>query len=248
MKKTRCALSLVTAFCICIALGGCTSGQEPSKTNPAPSGSASGTVTDTADDVADGKIQNLTISESGYKYDDGYIHYAVAITNPNTEYVVENPVLSIVGKDKNGKIVFSDEWTIGTLPPGSTTYWANQAGNGKVKKSNAIEFSIDADDDDWNNDQVASESIYSIENVDIDKDKWGYYSTTGEITMNTNDSECEKPMIVTILRDKDGNIMTGFSGYVDKTLKQGKPKAFETRAFFKADKPAKYEIYANPWW
>ncbi len=76
--------------------------------------------------------------------------------------------------------------------------------------------------------------------------------TTGEITLKEDvelDSfaDVKTPMIVCILKDADGKIISGYTTFTSGDLTVGEPKAFDLESMFAAVDYATAEVYANPW-
>ena len=57
--------------------------------------------------------------------------------------------VTVSGKAEDGTVSFSDDWMIGGLLPGSTTYWSNHAGNDNVAETDNVEIKISVEDDGW---------------------------------------------------------------------------------------------------
>lgn len=187
----------------------------------------------------------LSLVESGYSTgSSGYIYYAVCIENTNESKAAEFPVVTVVGKDANGSIVFSDDWTLSGVLPGEKAYYASQAGNGAVPET--VEFSVTTDSKNWKNADAYPEGIYSIDSTNYVEGSYGMSSFTGQITLTQDNEDFAKPMIVVVLRDGDGAIVGGYNTYLSSDLTEGSPAAFEVTAY---DMPefAAFEVCANPW-
>ena len=191
------------------------------------------------------KPVELVLTESGYTTDSsGYVHYAVCLENTNADKAAEFPVVTIVGKDGDGAIVFSDDWVIGKVLPGEKAYYASQAGNGTAAKT--VEFSVATDSEKWKTADTYPAGVYSIENTNYIEGKYGMASFTGQITLTQDNEDFAAPMIVVVLRDGDGAIVGGYSTYLSGKLTKDKPTAFELRAH-SLPEFASFEVYANPW-
>ena len=196
-------------------------------------------------------IKDLVLEDYGYVLSHGYVEYALAITNPNEGAAPEFAHVNIVGRKADGSIRFSDDWVVGSTAPGETTYWASQAGSGDVEESDTVEITVKVDEDDW---FVTTQpgDYYLIENTSTEVGSWDNLKTTGEITLK-EDVELEtfndvkSPMIVCILKDADGKIISGYTTFVSSDLTVGQPQAFEVTSMFDAVDYATAEVYANPW-
>lgn len=187
----------------------------------------------------------LTLVESGYSTgSSGYIHYAVCLENTNESKAAEFPVVTVVGKDANGSIVFSDDWTLGEVLPGEKAYYASQAGNGTAPET--VEFSVTTDSKKWKNADAYPEGIYSIDSTNYVEGTYGMSSFTGQITLTQGNEDFAKPMVVVVLRDGNGAIVGGCNTYLSSDLVKDTPATFELKAY---DMPefSTFEIYANPW-
>ena len=242
MKKTL--LAVIVASVMAVALFGCSSGGSTSS-----SSSSSAAENNNVAEVADSaEPQDLIISDSGYVLKNGYVMYAVEIENPNTNWGAQYANISITATSKSGDIRFSDDWTVGPITPGTKTYWATQAGDGDTKKDDTVEFDVSVSDYNWSEGEATIPAdLYTFDNVKVAK---GEYNMTakGKITMSENDIDgAARPMLVCILKDEKGKIVTGFNGYMSSDLKPGKTTAFDIDGYFSDVKYKKAEMYANPW-
>lgn len=196
--------------------------------------------------------QDLVLVDSNYVLSNGNVYYALGIENPNTNYAPDFVTIIVTGKHADGSIAFNDEWVISTVLPGSTTYWASQAGGGDAVESDVIEIKLSVKDRDWEKtEQTLPADLYSFDNVSVTSSQFGGLSAKGEITLN-NDVEIKfhdtkAPMIVCILKDADGKIVTGFNGYMNSELNVGTPSVFDIQSYFGKVDYATAEMYANPW-
>lgn len=196
--------------------------------------------------------QDLILVDSNYVLSDGYVEYALEIENPNTNYAPDFVTIIVTGKHADGSIAFNDEWVISTVLPGSTTYWASQAGDGDTVESDVIEIKLSVKDTDWEKtEQTLPADLYSFDNVSVTPSQFGGLSAKGEITLNDDTKikfhDTKSPMIVCILKDADGKIVAGFNGYMNSDLNVGTPSVFDIDSFFDKVEYATAEMYANPW-
>lgn len=203
--------------------------------------------------VASSEPQELVVADSNYVIDDGgYVYYALEIENPNTDFAAEFATVTVTGKHADGSISFSDEWVISNLMPGSDTYWASQAGDGDVTESDTIEIKLSVDKDNWGKtDKALPEELYTFENVSVKKDQYGGLSAKGEITLTEDykvgPQDAESPILVCVLKDADGKIITGFSGFMSSDLTVGDSSVFDIDSYFDAVKYSTAEMHANMW-
>jgi len=243
MKRTVLAL----LFCLLMSLGLTACGSEttpasspadsPQTTAPASSGSGNQAV-------APSTPADLKLVESGYTVtDSGYILYAVCIENPNADKAAEFPVISVVGKDAGGAILFSDDWTLGEVLPGEKAFYATSAGNGVAPAS--VEISLNVDSKKWKSESAYPAGIYSFENVNLIEGGFDQ-SITGQITLTQDNDKFKEPMIVVVFRDANGKLIGGESTYLSNELTAGKAAAFDI-SLWDAPDFASYEVYANAW-
>ena len=203
-------------------------------------------------DKAESDVKDLVLKDSSYVIQDGYVQYAMAIDNPNEEFAPHSVSVTVSGKAEDGTVSFSDDWMIGGLLPGSTTYWSGQAGSGNVAESDNVEIKISVDDDDWYK-TAQKLDFYQIDNVSTTTDSLGYIVVTGEITLKdavelVDGHNAEKPMLVCVFKDAEGKLIAGSSTFTHSDLKVGEPSTFEVDSRFKDLDYATVEVYANPWW
>jgi hypothetical protein len=153
----------------------------------------------------------------------------------------------------DGKISFTDDWTISNTLPESTTYWSSQAGNDNVAESDTIEIKLSVDDDNWYK-TSQKYNFYQIDNVNTSTDSLGYLIATGEITLKEDvrigkSDDAKEPSLQCVLKDANGKLVGGFNTYVNNELKVGEPTPFEIRdhSLPKDLAYATVEVYANPW-
>ncbi len=195
---------------------------------------------------------DLKLVDSHYVIDNGYVQYTVAIENPNTYYMPRFTHIKVTGKNTEGGINFSDDWVISALAPGSTTYWANQAGDGDSTEDDIIEISVTVDNDDWIKSAKKPDNLYVFDNISVKQGQFGGMKATGEITLTDASVDygtngIEQPMLVCVFKNADGRLVGGFNGYVDSDLMEGTPSIFDISCFHDIGEYDKVEMYANPW-
>lgn len=195
---------------------------------------------------------DLELVDSHYTIDNGYVHYTVAIKNPNDGYMPDFAHIKVTGKKSDGSIDFSDDWVISSLAPGSTTYWANQAGDGNTVEGDTIDITVSVDKDSWRPSEPKPADLYKFDNTTVSPKDYGGVKATGEITLTDENVEygingVTGPMIVCVFKDANGKLVGGFSGYVDSDLVEGTPSVFDISSFHEIDDYETYELYANPW-
>ena len=218
---------------------------------PGSGSSSSGTVTAGSGsqprEQGRNDIQPLTVVDSNYSLSSGYVKYVLEIQTTNTDYKALFAHVNIVGKTTDGSIRFSDDWTIGDIEPGTTTFWASQAGNGDSLETDTVEITVSVDDSDWIKSDGVPENLYTITNTTVNTNPYGMITATGEITLNEEGDTYRMPMIVVVLKDADGKLVGGFDGFIDSDLTVGTQSTFEVNNFAMHADYASYEVYANPW-
>ena len=243
MKRFIAALA---SFALAGTLFGCSS-SEPAE----PADEDTGAPAEVQDEA---QPQELQITDSGYILSEGYVYYAVEVKNPNAAYGTADATLHISSKAADGAIVFTDDWDIGPIPPESTTCWATQAGNGNSQDSDTVTFTINVNDDSgWMpTDKNTEKGLYDITDASIQTDEAGFYDATGEIKLKDATPvlgiDPKTPMIVCVLRDSTGKIVTGFEGYQENDLKPGETTTFDISSAFGGVDYASADVYANPWY
>ena len=95
--------------------------------------------------------KELVIEESGYYLSSDtspYVTYGVKLTNPNENYYVKFPVISVTSYDDEGNILGTSEQTLFTIAPGETIEFASQADCNQVAPTN-VEFKVTNLEEDY---------------------------------------------------------------------------------------------------
>lgn len=217
------------------------------------SSSSSGSTSNSENTKANAnEPQDLILVDSNYVLSHGYVKYALEIKNPNTDYAPDFVTITITGKHADGTIAFNDDWVVSSIMPGSTTYWANQAGDGDSVESDVIEIKLSVKESNWKKtEQTLPADLYSFNNVSVAPSKFGGLSAKGEITLNEDIDlklhDTKTPMVVCILKDADDKIVAGFDGFIHNELIAGTPSVFDINSNFDEIEYATAEMYANPW-
>lgn len=196
--------------------------------------------------------QDLVVADSGYVISNGYVHYALEVQNPNTNFAASFANVTVTGKHADGSIGFSDEWVVSNIMPGSTTYWASQAGDGDTIETDTIDIKVSVNDNNWDRtDQTLPVDLYTFDNVSVAPAQYMGLKAKGEITLTEDYSvdytDGKSPMLVCILKDANGSIVSGFSGYMSSDLTVGSPSVFDITSYFDVANYATAEMYANMW-
>ena len=190
---------------------------------------------------------DLQIVESGYSVvnsdSDVYAYWGATIKNPNNDYGMDYPEITITAKDADGKILTTETQTLMGIAPGDTVSFGSFVDcNGQRPETVEIEAN--------SGDLVAASSYSGISSSEIKvsnlsemKDSYGGIDYTGEVE-NTSETELES-VVVTILCKKGDNIVYGTTTYVDD-LKAGSKKPFEASEYDIPEHDS-YEISAQSW-
>lgn len=189
---------------------------------------------------------DLSIVESGYNDDDGYIHYGIALKNNDESCYTTYPTIRIVGKDDQGKIVFSEDQVLGLIGPGETIVFGCQAGNGV--SASTVDFSVETSSVSETRETDKKGEKYVFTNQSVHKDSIGNASFTGEVEKQNADEAIEPSdtaAVSLILRDESGSIVGGYIDFVTLNA-DGAKTAFELSVY---DPPAfaSYELHALSW-
>lgn len=223
---------------LCAGLLGCSSAETESSSETDSSTEASSKSTEAS------TPQDLVLIETGWSVDEsGYVHYGFGLENPNENYEAQFPVITITGRDADGKIVFSDDQTLSFLNAKGTCHFASQAGNGNVPDT--VEFTVSVSSYNWVENANQYPDIYTVSNTNVVKGSYGTTSFTGEVTVNKEWSDVTMIAVSVILRNDTGEIVYGDLTFVDNPV-EGQTKPFEIPCY-NLPSYASYEIYAMPW-
>ena len=215
--------------------------------------------------VATTDVKDLVLDDCGYVVSNGTADLALAVTNPNEAASPKSVRISIVAKDTDGSVRFTDEWTMGQIEPGATAYCAGQVGNGLMQDTDTLEVTLSVEDGDWiaGPEVEAREQAYKVEDAltaPSSEDK-GTLTTTGELTLTvqseqTVDSEADSgagdevvplPTLVCILKNAEGKIVCGYSHRLTiEELSADEPVPFAFESPFDAVEYVSSEVHVNP--
>ena len=199
----------------------------------------------------DAEILDLTLDQCGYTRYEGKMYYALTITNPNADYAPKAVHVQVEVRRQDGSVRFSEFFKTSTILPGSTSYWANQVGDGSIEDTDTLDVSMSVNEGDWyQTEQVAD--FYALDNLNTYYDDAGHIVTTGQITLLDDveldgDGNPKTPVLVAAMRDDTGNIIGGYSSYVTSELEVGVPVSFEVSSRFVDVECTSLELNANPW-
>lgn len=187
----------------------------------------------------------LRIGESGWYARDGYVHYAVELRDTSADKGVSAPTISIVGKDKEGKILFTDDSGVFQIDAGQSIWIGGEAGNGG-KNPSTVEFKpVESSEYHYTSE---GEWAFSIGSLNTSKSE-ETTNFTGEIRLTSRTAETmyQQARLALMLRDKNGKIVYGNMEFVPLPA-EGETQAFSiTEMNDEIPKYATFEVYAQPW-
>lgn len=187
----------------------------------------------------------LRIGESGWYARDGYVHYAFELRDISADKGFSAPTISIVGKDKEGKILFTDDSGVFQIDAGQSIWIGGEAGNGG-KNPSTVEFKpVESSEYHYTSE---GEWAFSIGSLNTSKSE-ETTNFTGEIQLTSRTAETmyQQARLALILRDKNGKIVYGNMEFVPLPA-EGETQAFSiTEMNDEIPKYATFEVYAQPW-
>ncbi len=191
--------------------------------------SNSNSVSQKKEEKKEAEKQEASIAESGYYIsDDGmgdvYAYYGVTLNNPNADWAMQLPVLTITAKGEDGSIVGTSDQTLFYIAPNDTISFGSVIDcNGKMPAT--VEFSIHSGTFvPGDTSGIIPVSSFSVSNTSEIVQDYGAVSYTGEVA-NNSDSDIDM-VAVTVLLKSNGSIVYGDTTYVDN-MTAGTTKPFE---------------------
>lgn len=243
MKKKLIAILLVATMAL--SMVGCGG----SSSNSASDESTGNAASSESKEVKKDEKQEVVLTESGYSVqDDGYgyvyLYYSATLNNPNEDYALQFPTITITAKAEDGSIVGTTDQVLNYIAPkDSVTFGSLMDCNGKVPAT----VEITASSGDYipgNSTGVIPTSNFTISNTSEIVDEYGSVSYTGEIE-NIGDTDVDGVAITVTLKN-NGQIVYGNTTYVDN-LTAGSKKAFELSEY-NLPEHTEYVISANAWY
>lgn len=195
---------------------------------------------------ADTAFEALSI-ESGWSLDSrGYVHYAFVLTNAESGFKVELPMIKIVGRDSADTVLFSEEISLPVIEPGQRVSFGECIGNGKAPAS--VELDVIRPGAHAVSEGASESPVFEVDNVSEVSDGFGGSKFTGEVKYFGGEwpEFSQGSIAVTIvLRDDAGEIVYGATGYVKRPA-EGEATTFEV-AGGRLPEYAVMEAYAQAW-
>lgn len=188
----------------------------------------------------------LSIVDSGWCFEDGYIYYSVKIKNNSETKTYEFPSFRVTAYDENGEVLGSEEQTMSEIKAGETTGYAS-LGCETSKKPDKVDIEIIEETDKWIYDDEGEHPgliQMTAKDTKLRKDDMGYPIITGKI-VNENEEVVESAAVSVLFKDKDGKLIGGETTFVDGIKAKGEtPFELNTMSTFGTDD---YEVLVQPW-
>lgn len=173
------------------------------------------------------------------------VYYAVQMHNPNEEYAVMFPTITITAKSADGSILATDDMVLSSIAAGDTVYY----GNSMLYEGNtapaSVEITLNNSNDDFvqqDDNEYAKQSDFVVSNVAENAGDWDR-TFTGEIQNNSN---FQTSLAVIAILKQDGALVGGEIAYVDD-IDSGASKAFEIDVSNDLTGYNTVEFYAIQW-
>ncbi|MBQ1550669.1 MAG: hypothetical protein IIZ67_01075, partial [Bacilli bacterium] len=147
------------------------------------------------------------------------------------------PIVKVVGRDENNKILFSYEDNLDYIYPNETIYYGDTLPVESAKPV-SVEFNVNISDSDWENAKGVNypkNNEFPVTNISEYKE-YDDLKFTGEIE-NKSNTDIQAASIVVIFK-KDGKIVGGDNTYSDE-LDSKQKDTFEIYIF----DPPEYDSY-----
>lgn len=201
-----------------LGLAGCGSSGETGKTEEPTNSLKAGTSA----------RQDLEIEETGWYLSDDqypYVNYAMTLTNPNSDYYVALPQISVTSYDAEGAVLGSTETYLQPLEPGQIITFAFQA-DCNQQTPDKVEFKVINTEKDYSKVESTYKTVeLETSNVNITNDGY-WYKITGMVKNNTEKDTYNTPM-VSVLFYKEGKLVGG-TGTIMEDMSAGSELAFDT--------------------
>lgn len=174
--------------------------------------------------------QDLKIEETGWYLSDDtypYVNYSMKITNPNKNYYVALPQISVTSYDADDNILGSTETYLRPLEPGQTINFAFQADCNQTAPDH-VEFKVINTKKDYRKEKTTTKTIeLEASNVNVVFDGY-WYKITG-MAKNTSEQDTKGNPAVCIIFYKEGKMVGGTGTYLED-MGAGTELAFDAMA------------------
>lgn len=194
--------------------------------------------------------QPLEIVETGWSVDDeGHVTYAAVIRNPNEGWRSEDPRVSVLLKDENGRVIEDFGESPSVVGPSQQTVVGGYIGDDRGPVAD-VEFSIEASGR-WVTGERRFDNLFTVSSVERGPMPEGYgdgeafYGTVTRDHYAWESGGTQGAIITVVARDAQGAIVGGASTYQnDLPLHEAVP--FIADCFIPVDGPISYQAYARP--
>jgi len=141
-----------------------------------------------------------------------YVHWVAVVKNPNPDVYGIFPVLRVTARDAAGKVLATDDQTLGELPPGMTIAFSSQLDT----KEKPAKVEVAYSKIEWHDTKTkASEyKAFSAKGVTFRKNDYGGIKIAGDIT-NPFPAALDGMAVTALLRDATGKLIGGGTTFTE---------------------------------
>ena len=197
----------------------------------APAASSTGASDEAASRTHGGVITNsddnpLRVDGLTWWMRGSYVRYIAQVTNTSTDTTVRLPSVAITGRDAEGGVAFARTPTSAVLAPGQSAWFCDLVDVGTTTLA-SVEVSP-MQPDDHNVSPASGASEFEVTSLNEVSGVGGTLKFAGEVTCVRDDADSTDSMVcvTVVLRDEAGNVVGGWSTYVNRPA-PGESVAFE---------------------
>ncbi len=194
-------------------------------------------------------LEEVELVDSGYRAfesDEGItVYYAVKLKNPNKDYAILFPRISIVAYDDEGRVVKTEETSVMGIAAGDEISFGNHISyDGKI----ATKVDISASNGRYSYEKQEGSKIIPVGDLEIAdvEEKTESYSRSYTGSIKNNSKTKSKTMMISVVYKK-GDELTGGEVSFIKNVNAGATKKFEVLALPNFKEYDSYEVTAIPW-
>lgn len=239
------SLSRVLILVAVLLVAGCGQSTDGSK-DPGSASKSQATEDKTTGGAAKAKpfeVTETAYTTSGDPTSTVYVHWIAVIKNPNADAYGIFPVLRVTARDVAGKVLATDDQTLGELPPGMTIAFSSQLDTKeKPAKVEVIYSKVEWHDTKT---KVSDYKEFAAKGVAFRKNVYGGLKITGEIT-NPFPAAIDGMAVTALLRDAAGKLIGGSTTFTEVLPSSG-TQPFELDADQPKTAVKNVSIMAMPW-
>lgn len=191
--------------------------------------------------------EDLTVVESAWSWNDGFVSYTFALCNKSVDATIEFPTVKIVGRDGEGSLISSDDQVLPAISPGETFYFSSIVDTGG-ERPEEVEF-LPVVPDEFQVQKTRSDgAVLRVSSVVPATDALGGEVFVGEVVWESGErvqGYSSEVIVAVVLRDAEGELVGGTNAFTS-CPERGVPVSFET--FGERLPPyASIEAYAYEW-